>query len=75
MACVNDKGNLTESAKKLLTSIKDDSLSPEEISNQVGLPLFKVRSSLRDMKSMGFVIEENKTFKMNPKAEKLLNRE
>lgn len=75
MACVNDKGSLTESAKKLLTAIKNEYLRPEEISKQIGLPLFKVRSSLRDMKSMGFVIEENETYKMNPEAEKLLNRE
>lgn len=74
MACINDKGSLTESAKKLLTSIKNESLNPEEISKRIGLPLFKVRSSLRDMKSMGFVLEENDTFKMNPKAEKLLIR-
>lgn len=74
LACINDNGNLTKSAKDLLQSMQHESLSADEISKKVGLPLFRVRSSLRDMKSMGFVIEENQSYKMNPKVANLLNR-
>lgn len=74
MACIDDKGNLTQSAKKLLTAIREEALSIDEISTKTALPLFKVRSSMRDMKRMGFVLEEAGLYKMNPKIEKLLNR-
>jgi predicted transcriptional regulator len=57
MACVNPDGSLTESAKALLKSISTP-LGPEEISKKLGQPLFKIRSSLREMVSAGLVNEE-----------------
>lgn len=74
MACIDDKGNLTATAKKILTAVKDQPLTAEEVASGTGLPLFKVRSSLRDMASMGFVTQEDDTYQLNEKAEKLLNR-
>lgn len=74
MACVDDKGQLTASAKKLLRAIENTALAPEDIAKEASLPLFKVRSSLRDMKSMGFVTESNGTYQMNPKISKLLEK-
>lgn len=74
MACIDDKGNLTATAKKILTAVKDQSLTAEEVASGTDLPLFKVRSSLRDMASMGFVTQEDDTYQLNEKAEKLLNR-
>ena len=40
MACVNAKGQLTQSAKKLLRAVGDDSLSPQDISKS-RIPLSK----------------------------------
>lgn len=74
MACIDEQGQLTSSAIKLLESIQSESLSVEFISEKTAIPLFKVRSSLRDMKSMGFVIEEDEKYQKNPKVEKLLLR-
>ncbi|MBO8156886.1 MAG: hypothetical protein H0Z32_10530 [Bacillaceae bacterium] len=74
MACIDDKGNLTATAKKILTAVKDQSLTAEDVANEAGLPLFKVRSSLRDMASMGFVFQNGDSYQLNEKAEKLLNR-
>ena len=74
MACVNSNGELTQTAKDLLNSIVDEAQTPQDISKNVGQPIFKVRSSLRDMKSMGFVIEEDGKYKMNPKAKKVLEK-
>ncbi|WP_216831425.1 hypothetical protein [Alkalihalobacterium elongatum] len=73
MACVTSDGNLTSSAKDLLQVIQHEALSADQIAKKINMPLFKVRSNLRDMASMGFVIEENESYKMNPKVEKLLN--
>lgn len=74
LACVDDKGRLSGTAGKLLETIETESLSPERISEKVNTPLFKVRSSLRDMKRMGFVNETDGQFQMNPDAKKLLDK-
>lgn len=68
MACMTDSGHLTESAKKLLKSIEADYLTPQDISKSVGLPLFKIRSSLREMEGMELVVKEGDKYKMAPKA-------
>ncbi|HEX6594754.1 MAG TPA: hypothetical protein VF095_09205 [Bacillota bacterium] len=65
---------MSKSAQNLLRTIKNESLSPEEVSERAKIPLFKVRSSLRDMQSMGFVIEENGHFQMNPDAKKIVEK-
>ncbi|WP_275118030.1 hypothetical protein [Alkalihalobacterium chitinilyticum] len=74
MACVNPDGTLTSSAKALLIAIQDQALTPEDISKKIGQPLFKVRSSLRDMKSGGFVEAQGDEFIISEGAKKLLAR-
>ena len=48
MACVNPDGTLSSSAKELL-KILNSPLTPEEISQKLNRPMFRVRSSLREM--------------------------
>ncbi len=48
MACVNPDGTLSTSAKELL-KILNSPLTSEEISQKLNRPMFKVRSSLREM--------------------------
>ncbi|WP_062200395.1 hypothetical protein [Massilibacterium senegalense] len=62
MACVNDH-SLSENAKKLVAALEEKQQTPEEISATLGLPLFKVRSGLREMVEAGFVTEENGVYK------------
>jgi predicted transcriptional regulator len=56
MACINADGSLTRKAKALL-GLVNDPMTPEEISERSGEPLFKVRSSLREMGSAGLIRE------------------
>ena len=67
MACVNPDGSVSETAKALLR-ILDNPLEPEEISRQVGQPLFKVRSSLREMTSAEFIEEEGGKYVITEKG-------
>lgn len=67
MACVNPDGTVTESAKALLSSILDP-LTPEEISQRVGQPLFKIRSSLREMTAAELVKEESGKYTITAKG-------
>jgi len=67
MACVNPDGTVTESAKALLNIVQNP-LTPEEISKLVGQPLFKVRSSLREMAQAELVKEEAGKFSITEKG-------
>jgi predicted transcriptional regulator len=48
MACVSADGTISASAKALIKSLESP-LSVEEIASRLGSPLFKVRSSLREL--------------------------
>lgn len=69
MACVNEQGQLNASAKKILEVLVNSVLTPQEISQNAGLPLFKVRSGLREMVSVDFVKEENGSYTITAKGE------
>lgn len=54
MACIQADGHLTEAARTLLGALAEP-LAPEEIAGRVGQPLYRVRSSLREMADAGLV--------------------
>lgn len=72
MACVNEKGQINASAKKVLEALMSDTLTPEEISKNANMPLFKVRSGLREMVSVAYVIEENGSYNITNQGEAAL---
>ncbi len=55
MACVNPDGTISPSAKALLKALETP-LGVEEIAARLGSPLFKIRSSLREMLEAGLVV-------------------
>jgi predicted transcriptional regulator len=57
MPCVSPDGKPTSSGMAVLKSLKNGTLTPEEIANKTGQPLFRVRSGLRELKNAGFVEE------------------
>lgn len=57
MACLNPDGTLTSSAQALL-KLASEPVSPEEISAELGTPLYKVRASLREMLISGLMLEK-----------------
>ena len=67
MACVNPDGSITETAKALLR-VLESPLTPEEISRQIGQPLFKVRSSLREMTGAELIKEEEGKYLITEKG-------
>jgi DNA-binding IclR family transcriptional regulator len=54
MACVNTDGTLTQSARSVLAAAREPAL-PEEIASQTGLPLYRIRSSLRELHDAGLL--------------------
>ena len=70
MACVNPDGSLSESGRMLLTVLAEP-LSPEEVSGKTGQPLFKIRSSLREMVEAGLITEEDGKYIITAEGQKL----
>ncbi len=61
MACINPDGTISESARNLLKNLSRP-LPAEEIAPLTGQPLFKVRSSLRELVGGGLVSEAEGKF-------------
>lgn len=58
---------------KLLGAIADEEKSAEEISMQIQVPLFKIRSSLREMLSIGLVDDRDGAFAATEQAKKMMH--
>jgi predicted transcriptional regulator len=58
MACLDAAGILTASGRRLL-GLLSEPRSPVEIAAAAGMPLYRVRSSLREMVEAGLVVERS----------------
>jgi len=61
MPCINEDGTLTPSAKKVLSAISSP-ITLEEVAKSTGLPLFRIRSSIREMLEAGLVEEKEEKY-------------
>ncbi len=57
MACINPDGTVTPSARSVLRAA-DAPRTPEELAGATGLPLYRIRSSLRELVSAGLLSEQ-----------------
>ena len=67
MPCINPDGTLTESAKTLLKAAHEP-MSPEDLAKKIGIPLYKVRSSVREMSEAGLIKETQGRFVITGKG-------
>jgi predicted transcriptional regulator len=61
VACVNPDGTVEPVARAVLLALRS-SASPEGVARQVRLPLYRVRSSLRELAQAGLVEERGGTY-------------
>jgi hypothetical protein len=54
MACIGNQGELTESARKMLSAL-DEPAAAERVAERTALPLFRVRAGLREMAEAGLL--------------------
>jgi len=54
MACINPDGTLTPSAQKILQALSSP-VKLEEVAKSTGLPLFRIRSNIREMLEAGLI--------------------
>ena len=72
MACISPDGKPTESGIKMMRALQLGMGSPEKIAQEVGVPLFKARSSLRELTQAGLAVEEDNKYKLTEEGAKLL---
>ena len=72
MACISPDGKPTESGSKMLGALKLGLGSPEEIAKETGLPLFRVRSGLRELTQAGLANQKNDKYQISDKGSELL---
>ena len=71
MACINSDGTISGSAKELLSLISNP-YTAEEIAVKLNRPLFKVRSSLRELQEGGLVENSDDKFSITEKGREKL---
>lgn len=71
MGCVNSDGSLTSSARELLKMLGEPH-SAQEVGQASGQPLFKVRSSMREMVEAELIEESDGKYKTTVKGKSLI---
>jgi len=72
MACISPDGKPTESGSKMLRALQAGSGSPEEIAKKTGLPLFRVRSGLRELTEAGLAKQKGDRYELSEEGAKLI---
>ena len=72
MACISPDGKPTESGTKMLRALQAGLGSPEEIARDTGLPLFRVRSGLRELTQAGLAKQRDDRYELSEKGAELV---
>jgi predicted transcriptional regulator len=72
MACISPDGKPTESGTKMLRALKAGSGAPEEIAKEASLPLFRVRSGLRELTEAGLAKQRDDRYELSEEGAKLI---
>ncbi|OGF67651.1 MAG: hypothetical protein A2Y62_05975 [Candidatus Fischerbacteria bacterium RBG_13_37_8] len=57
MACINADGTLSGAGRFILSSI-DKPITDLELSQKIGLPLFRIRMSIREFLDAGYISQD-----------------
>ena len=72
MSCISPDGKPTESGVRMLRALDEGLGSPEEIAAEVGLPLYRIRSGLREMNQAGLAGLQGEKYQLSPKGVEVL---
>jgi predicted transcriptional regulator len=72
MACVSPDGKPTESGAKMLRALKSGLATPEEIAKDADLPLFRVRSGVRELVEAGLAALRDDSYSITDKGSELV---
>jgi len=72
MACISPDGKPTDSGIKMLRALKAGHKSAEEVAGDSRLPLFRVRSGLRELTQASLAIETDSGYELTEKGTALI---
>lgn len=72
MACVNPDVTLSDSAKVILVNLKEPKTS-EELAQITSIPLYKIRSAIRDLVSANLVSQIEDKYIISPEGLKKIS--
>jgi predicted transcriptional regulator len=61
MACIDDRGTLSPAARAFLEALRGPA-TPEEAAETLGLSLYRIRASVRELVAAGLVEERDGTY-------------
>jgi DNA-binding IclR family transcriptional regulator len=72
MPCVSADGKPTKSGIEMLSALKGGASTPDALSGATGMPMFRVRSGLRQLVNAGFVKQVGDNYQLTPEGSKLV---
>jgi DNA-binding IclR family transcriptional regulator len=72
MPCVSADGKPTKSGIEMLSALKSGTSTPDALSGATGMPLFRVRSGLRQLVNAGFVEQVDDKYQLTAEGKKLV---
>jgi DNA-binding IclR family transcriptional regulator len=70
--CVSADGKPTKSGIEMLSALKGGASTPDALSGATGMPMFRVRSGLRQLVSAGLVNQVDDKYQLTPEGSKLV---
>ena len=71
LPCVSADGKPTPSGKAMLSALKSGASTPNALSEATGIPMFRVRSGLRQLINAGFAKQVDENYQVTPDGSKL----
>jgi len=72
MPCVSADGKPTKSGVEMLSALKGGASTPDALSEATGMPMFRIRSGLRQLVNAGFVKQVDDKYQLTPEGSKLV---
>ena len=73
MACVNTNGEITDSARQILVAMTRPA-SLEQVAEQTGFPLYRIRSAARELTQAGLAAEAQEGWQITESGHKTLEK-
>ena len=72
MPCISSDGKPTKSGIEMLSALKSGASTPDALSGATGMPMFRVRSGLRQLVDAGFVKQVDDKYQLTSEGSKLV---
>jgi DNA-binding IclR family transcriptional regulator len=72
MPCVSADGKPTKSGIEMLSALKGGASTTDALSGATGMPMFRIRSGLRQLVNAGFIKQVDDKYQLTPEGSKLV---